>query len=101
MSETKEWLIRKDGYFYRPNRAGYTVTKSEAGRYTKTEAEREARIEPWHMKAIHEDEWPDEDGKTAAERFADWLNQGPKLAKAAGLYVGIKVTPAPLPTEGE
>ena len=27
-----------------------------------------------------------------SERFARWLEDGPKLAKAAGLYVGIKVT---------
>lgn len=31
----------------------------------------------------------------AAKQFAAWLNAGPKLAKAAGCYVGIKVTPAP------
>lgn len=29
---------------------------------------------------------------TPAEEFAKWLEQGPKLAKAAGLYVAIKVT---------
>lgn len=28
----------------------------------------------------------------AAEQFARWLEQGPKLAKAAGCYVAIKVT---------
>lgn len=27
-----------------------------------------------------------------AERFARWLEDGPKLAKAAGCYVGIKVS---------
>lgn len=30
---------------------------------------------------------------SAPERFANWLNEGPKLAKAAGLYVGISVKP--------
>lgn len=55
-----EWLIRKGGYFYRPNFCGYTTSKHEAGRYTKEDAEREARVEPWHMKAIHESEWPDD-----------------------------------------
>lgn len=51
------WLIRKGGYFYRPNRAGYTSSWAEAGRYTKAEAEAEAAIEPWHMRAIHQDDW--------------------------------------------
>lgn len=31
---------------------------------------------------------------TAPQLFARWLEEGPKLAKAAGLYVGIKVMPA-------
>ena len=29
---------------------------------------------------------------TPSERFARWLEEGPKLAKAAGCHVGIKVT---------
>lgn len=32
------YLIRKGGYFYRPNAQGYTVSKAEAGRYTLEEA---------------------------------------------------------------
>lgn len=32
--------------------------------------------------------------KSAATVFGEWLNDGPRLAKAAGLYVGIKVSPA-------
>ncbi|NTJ67587.1 hypothetical protein G6M50_06385 [Agrobacterium rhizogenes] len=43
--------------------------------------------------------------KSAAEQFAKWLDDGPKLAKAAGCYVGIKVTNLPSPpspsNEGE
>lgn len=58
--ERREWLIRKDGYFYRPNCQGYTTRKIEAGRYTKEKAEAEAAIEPWHMSAVHQDEVPDE-----------------------------------------
>jgi len=58
--EKREWLIRKGGYFYRPNCAGYTTRKIEAGRYTKAEAEREAAVEPWHMFALHESWVPDE-----------------------------------------
>jgi hypothetical protein len=33
-----------------------------------------------------------------SEQFAKWLEVGPKLAKAAGCYVGITVSPAPLST---
>lgn len=60
VSGAREWLIRKDGYFYRPNKSGYTTKKHEAGRYEREDAEQEARIEPWHMKAVHQDEWPDD-----------------------------------------
>lgn len=42
MSESREWLIRKGGYFYRPKCFGYTTHKVEAGRYTRAEADREA-----------------------------------------------------------
>jgi hypothetical protein len=69
--EAREWLIRKSGYFYRPNRAGYTSSKFEAGRYTKADAEREAAIEPWHMKAIHESEWPDDAPSAAVSHHKD------------------------------
>ena len=58
--EPREWLIRKGGYYYRPNCAGYTTSKFEAGRYTKAEAEREAAVEPWHMKAVHQDDVEDD-----------------------------------------
>ena len=58
--EPREWLIRKGGYFYRPNCAGYTTSKVEAGRYTKAKAEAEASVEPWHMSAIHQSSVPDE-----------------------------------------
>lgn len=53
------WLIRKNGHFYRPNKAGYTSRKSEAGRYTEADAKSEARIEKG-MQAIHVDDWPDD-----------------------------------------
>lgn len=60
IAERREWLIRKDGYFYRPNCQGYTTRKIEAGRYTKAKAEAEASVEPWHMSAVHQDDIPDE-----------------------------------------
>lgn len=52
--ETTErtWLIRKGGYFYRPDRAGYTSSIADAGRYTEAEAKAEVTIEPAIMQAI-------------------------------------------------
>ena len=32
------FLIMKNGYYYRPNAAGYTSNKSEAGRFSLEEA---------------------------------------------------------------
>lgn len=49
--ETQDWVIRKRGYFYRPDRAGYTGNIYEAGRYTEQEARAEASIEPKCMSA--------------------------------------------------
>jgi len=59
MTEEAKYLIKKGGYFYRPNCQGYTNFKFDAGRYTKEHAEAEASVEPWHMSAIHEDDVPD------------------------------------------
>jgi hypothetical protein len=53
-SEPREWLIRKRGYYYRPDRAGYTSSVDEAGRYTEAEAKAEAAIEPSIMSAVHQ-----------------------------------------------
>lgn len=47
----QDWVIRKRGYFYRPNRAGYTSSIHEAGRYTDSEAKAEAKVEPWRISA--------------------------------------------------
>jgi len=46
------YVIKKGYFYYRANCSGYTDNIDEAGRYSKQEAEREARIEPWHMQAI-------------------------------------------------
>jgi len=51
--EPLEWLIRKSGYFYRPNKRGYTSSLHEAGRYTESDAKSEAAVEPNNMTAIH------------------------------------------------
>jgi len=48
----ENYVIRKGGAYYRPNCQGYTHHIADAGRYTRERAEREARIEPWHMEAI-------------------------------------------------
>ena len=70
MSETLDHLIKKGSYFYRPNKAGYTGFKFDAGRYTKADAEAEASVEPWHMKALHQDSVPDD---TAPDRHISKL----------------------------
>ena len=36
--EKRVYLIRKNGYYYRPNARGYTSYVAEAGRYTEREA---------------------------------------------------------------
>lgn len=51
MLAERTWVIRKRGYFYRPNRSGYTANIHEAGLYTEQEAKAEARIEPRCMSA--------------------------------------------------
>lgn len=71
MVEDREWLIKKDGYFYRPNFCGYATSKFEAGRYTKTDADREAAVEPWHMKAIHQDDVEDDPVSSRVRMDAD------------------------------
>lgn len=45
MADEADWVICKRGYFYRPDRRGYTSSLSEAGRYTREDAEAEAAIE--------------------------------------------------------
>ncbi|AWY09290.1 hypothetical protein vBRpoSV10_168 [Ruegeria phage vB_RpoS-V10] len=40
-----KWVIRKRGYFYRPNSQGYTGSVSEAGLYTEEEAKKHALID--------------------------------------------------------
>ena len=46
-----DWVIRKRGYFYRPNRAGYTSDIAAAGRYTEADAKAEAMLELEHISA--------------------------------------------------
>ena len=51
-TEPADHLIRKGSLYYRPECRGYTSDPTNAGRYSKSFAEREAGIEPWHMEAI-------------------------------------------------
>lgn len=44
---------------------------------------------------------PQTETKTPAQEFADWLSAGPRLAKAAGVYVGITVRPTPIPQQDQ
>lgn len=54
----RDWVLRKRGYFYRPNSQGYTSSIHEAGRYTEAEAKEHAAegIEPT-VTASHESQW--------------------------------------------
>jgi hypothetical protein len=74
-TEARDHLIQKRGYYYRPNRAGYTMEVSAAGRYTKTDAEREAQIEPWQIKAVPLASLPpiERDAKDYAIEFGGYL----------------------------
>ena len=69
---TAEWLIRKSGYFYRPNRSGYTQDVAAAGLYTEDEAKAEARVEPETISAHHASEWSDQirQARENVSRFA-------------------------------
>lgn len=53
-----EWLIKKRGYFYRADKAGYTARLEDAGLYTEAVAKAEASIEPSVMSAHHISEFP-------------------------------------------
>lgn len=70
MTEPLDHLIKKGSYFYRANKSGYTSFKFDAGRYTKADAEAEASVEPWNMKALHQDDVPDD---TDPDRYVSEL----------------------------
>lgn len=57
-AQRPEWLIKKRGYFYRADKAGYTARLEDAGLYTEADAKAEAGIEPWVMSAHHISEFP-------------------------------------------
>lgn len=49
----------KRGLYYRPEAAGYTGIREQAGRYTEAEAKYRAGIDPKAITAIREDEAPE------------------------------------------
>lgn len=74
--EPLDHLILKGGYWYRPNKRGYTKDVIDAGRYTKADAEREAAIEPWHMEAV-----PIARIETPTKSDAAWVEDAVRNAK--------------------
>lgn len=40
----EKFLLIKRGYYYRPNNAGYTASKAEAGIYSRDEAELSCKL---------------------------------------------------------
>lgn len=54
MSDLKEYLLVKRGLYYRPNNAGYTGLKSEAGRYPESYG-----LGLVSVTAVHESEAPE------------------------------------------
>ena len=48
----------------------------------------------WVLKMVREYIAAADPEPTPAEKFSIWLSEGPRLAKEAGLYVGIKVSAA-------
>lgn len=66
-SPATDYVIRKGGYFYRPNKAGYCASVYEAGRYTQADAEAEA---------VHCPE-------VSAHPLSDWLTVGAAISAEA------------------
>lgn len=73
-SGAKDWVIRKSGYFYRPNRCGYTASIFEAGRYTQAEAQAEVAHEPNCMSAWRASEF---EPAGLDEELRVWFNSFP------------------------
>lgn len=76
----RKYLIRKNGYWYRPNASGYTNSAIQAGRYTLDEAERythpNGKDGPRDgMDYVHEDAVAD----------PDWVAYRTALARIASL----------------
>jgi len=66
--DVAEWVIRSGKYYYRENFLGYTLNLSEAGRFTKAQAEWHAAVEPMHTEAIYAPKVPYPIGELIAAR---------------------------------
>lgn len=75
MREAAGWLLVRNGYYWRPGRAGYTASAEEAGRYTLQR----------HQVA----KAPSQRGRPM--RALRWLLGGVSLV--AGLYLGLITSP--------
>lgn len=91
----RDWVIRKGGYFYRPNSQGYTTDIGEAGLYTEDEAKAEAAIEPDNMRAAHESEFPPSPLQSALNAIEDLRAQlaAKKIAGADGWCFDMSLAP--------
>lgn len=65
-----DWLIRKGGYFYRPNAQGYTASIQEAGRFSEVEARAHAAASSGEVTAHSADDFPIEAGELERLRAA-------------------------------
>lgn len=84
------WLIRKRGYYYRPDCRGYTGSVHEAGRYTEEFAKREAAIQPDIMEAVPLSSALS--GYSDTDLMYRWLNQQyQRQAKRGGIPLWHKV----------
>lgn len=69
------FLLIKSGYYWRPNSAGYTGFKAEAGRYSYSEAKK--RCEYGHSTMIKEEDAPEFSDSCCPHAKAQWLEKRP------------------------
>lgn len=87
----RDWLIRKNGYYYRPDRRGYTGNVHEAGQYTEVEAKAEASIQPECMEAVPL--FSVLNGYTDSDLMQRWMRQEVRNpAKRGGIQLWAKVS---------
>lgn len=91
----RDWLIRKNGYFYRPNRCGYTQEVIAAGLYTEAEARAVALVEPESISAHHISEWavPVESGCVLEWLVIDRLRSASQAGGVPAGWMDISTAP--------
>lgn len=86
MTEPLDYLIVRHGYYYRPHKRGYTREVRSAGRYTKSDAEREAAIDPHVMSAVPLNSLPPDPRIVAVcEHFEKWHGGAPAMDEISAL----------------